>query len=205
MKNLLTILIVLLVAQSGFGQSNDSIIVNRVNDNYIEIQTLRHELFKWRTINNGVVKECFVPNPIPLKKGVVFIKDRLNRPIAFYVYSDSIIIQEEHFVDGQLIIQSINFLDSTGIDKEYWRNGNLRSLIYLENNQKKVYNYTEEGDLIELKVDYTELIRNADNYLFYKEYSKALEYYRKAEEIKPNELYPKGKIAEIKDFLKSKN
>ena len=205
MKNLLTILVVLLVTQSGFGQSNDSIIVNRVNDNYIEIQTLRHELFKWITLDNGVMKENFVPNPIPLKKGVVYIKDRLNRPVAFYVYADSIIKGEEHFIDGQLIIQSFNFSDSTGIDKEYWTNGNLRSLTYLESNQKKVYNYTEEGDLIELKVDYTELIRNADNYLFDKEYSKALDYYRKAEEIKPNEVYPKGRIAEIKDFLKSEN
>jgi hypothetical protein len=164
MKNLFSILIVLFIVQAGFGQDDDSTIINRVNDNYIEIQSLRYTLFKWTNTANGAIKESFIPQPITLKNGVVFIKDRINKPIAFYVFSNSCITQYDYFSEGKLSSQSINFSDSTGIDKYYWENGNLKNITYIYDNQKKIYNYTKEGALIELNDDYSELIRNADNY-----------------------------------------
>jgi len=203
MKKIVIILITYCLGflTNSFGQNDDSTIINKVNDNYIEIQSLRHELFKWTVVENGAIKESFVPQTIPLKNGVVFIKDRLNRPIAIYVYSDSNIVQNDHFYEGRLNWQSINFSDSTGIDKYYWENGNLKTLIYVKNNHKKAYNYTKEGELIDLKEDYTELVRRADNYFFDKNYTKAIEFYSLALGIRPDEEYPSVQLKKL-DKLK---
>ncbi len=53
--------------------------------------------------------------------------------------------------------------------------------------------------------NYSEFIKSADNSFFNKEYQKALEYYKKASEIKPDEKYPDNKIDELNALIKLQN
>ncbi|PCJ01514.1 MAG: hypothetical protein COB15_00925 [Flavobacteriales bacterium] len=56
----------------------------------------------------------------------------------------------------------------------------------------------------DLKIElYNYYIKAADGKLFLKEYEVAMNYYTKAKEIKPNEMWPKEKIFEVEELMKN--
>ncbi|MCB9334806.1 MAG: hypothetical protein H6586_01540 [Flavobacteriales bacterium] len=163
MKNLLAILIVLIVAQTGFGQTKDTTKVY------------------W---GNGTLKyiEYNSPQKYTDSDGV---ENLIILIVSEYYNESNVKISEKEFISkyGTELIDSIN-----------------------AHKQKEI-----EAKELKLKKDnptsysYSELIKSADNLFFNKEYQKALEYYKKASEIKPDEKYPSNKIDELKALIKLQN
>jgi hypothetical protein len=133
---------------------NDSVEIHRMGDNYIEIKILRYKLDSNCVSDRGeVTVKSFIPEPVKLKNGTVFIKDRLNRTLATYFYSDSIVVTEE-FYDrtGRMTGQKIHSKDgSYDIERWYWGNGNLYRMRYLGNGLDERYFFSEDGKMIERK------------------------------------------------------
>ena len=130
---------------------NNSIEFRKISENYIEIKTSRFTLDSGYSVMPGAwAKISFEPRPVRIKNGTVLIKDRLNRPLAIYVYSDSSLLMEEHYKEGQLRSQIIRGIkNSPSIEKYYWMNGNLQYLSYYCNGVNEVHEYSGDGQLIE--------------------------------------------------------
>ncbi len=132
----------------------DSVEIHKFSDTYIEIKSLRYTLDSGSATENGAYMVThFTPRPIGLKNGTVIIRNRLNKPLAIYIYSDSVQVVEEHYYpNGQIQFQRIRTKDdSLDIDKWYWKNGNLNYITYYGNGLNEVHTYSEEGELIEQK------------------------------------------------------
>ena len=123
-----------------------------------------------------------------------------------YLYSENIELADGK--DGGVAVgYRFHYYDTNGVEvseKTFVSNyGTLftDSLnIYKESvaNQKEL----EHQRKYPLMYKYEDLIKSADNLFFNKDYNKALEKYKKAAEIKPNEEYPKIQIEKLKKLIK---
>lgn len=124
-----------------FGQE-DSIIVNKMSDNFIEIKTLRHKLFNNSLPGGGIILDSTIHNPgtyayqslVPsgpvLKNGMVVIRDRNDNLLGINYYKDSIRVMEEHYSNNKLTEQFVRMSnDSVLIDKYFFKeSGNTEFL-----------------------------------------------------------------------------
>ena len=160
------IILILLLSSCLVNAQTDSTIINKINDHYVEVKSLRHVLIESHFDTTGYSSKpdytkirygvCDFTNHIPrgprLKNGIVVIKDRLDRPLALYVYSDSSIIQDDHYFEGRLDWQEFdNPKDSSSITKYYWGNGNFKSIYYYNGQKNEEFDYDEKGQLIKPK------------------------------------------------------
>jgi hypothetical protein len=153
MKNTIqTILTLLTLVPTIAKGQKDSIEVFRLNDNYIEIKSLRHVLsidsFSM-TPTMSLFTYSLIPKPPKIKEGVILIRDRQDNMLKLYIYSDSSIIQEDHYYKGKLSKQfSYESKDSVEVQKYYWDNGTLSDLVIYWNRKQTTYSYSKDGRLI---------------------------------------------------------
>lgn len=153
-KTILIFSLLFFIIPSVLKCQTDSVEIHKISDTYIEIKSLRYVLDSGYARANGeYVVMSFMPRPIALKNGTVIIRDRLNKPLAIYIYSDSVqVVKEHYYPNGQIEYQRIHNQDkSLDIDKWYWKNGNLNRICYYGNGLNEVHLYSEEGELIEQK------------------------------------------------------
>jgi antitoxin component YwqK of YwqJK toxin-antitoxin module len=149
-STLIILTLLILIPTIGKGQT-DSIEVFKLNDNYIEMKSTRHVL-KIDSFSMSPTMTFFtysiIPKPTIIKNGVILIRDRQDKILKLYIYSDSTIIHEDHYLNGRLSRQVCNYTNDTlNIEKYYWDNGNLRSLIIYSDKKQIVYDYSENGQL----------------------------------------------------------
>jgi hypothetical protein len=144
---------------------NDSVIINKINDHFIEVKSLRHILHKsyagspdtaydnkYKFLTGSYIYENYTPKGPRLNNGIVVIKDWLDRPLAFYLYADSFPVQVSHYTNGRIVWERYYFgKDSLSIDKYFWNNGNIRVIIYYYKDKEEEYFYSENGQFIKPK------------------------------------------------------
>ena len=137
--------------------NNDSVLVTRYSDNYIEVKSIRHVLIETKTqkeidtekLIGHLIKISYVPTEPILKDGVVAIKDRNDNLLFLKFYKDSMQIQSDKYVDNLLSEQEIaNPADSSFIEKYYYKNGRLQSIYVTVKKRTTVVKYSESGQVI---------------------------------------------------------
>jgi hypothetical protein len=159
------IILILLLSSCLVNSQTDSTIINKINDHYVEVKSLRHVLSKgysdtteYSPTDNSKMRYGvydfidYTPRGPRLKDGVVLIKDRFDRPLALYVYSDSNLFQLDHYKEGRIEWQEFdNPRDSSSIDKYYWDNGNYKTIYYYNGIKLDIFHYDKKGQFIKPK------------------------------------------------------
>ncbi|MEO8146226.1 MAG: hypothetical protein ABI723_01250 [Bacteroidia bacterium] len=170
----------LFISIEGFGQSvtnsinlkEDSIIINRISENFVEVKSLRQVLSKGyalpkdslqiaqdkanNLLDGGYVFENYIPRGPHLKNGIVVIKDKDNSILKIKYYSDSIQVLTEEYNNNILIDQtSFSPCDSTVIEKYYFNDGRLQRIDLFDPKKQKeriIVDYSEKGEIINAEI-----------------------------------------------------
>lgn len=99
--SLFLLVLITLISKDVFCQE-DSVVVTKYNEHYVEIQSLRFVLDSLgpcpTKLGDGcVVRYDFRPKRQTLKNGIVLVKDRNNLPLELSFYDDSVLIQNNYF------------------------------------------------------------------------------------------------------------
>lgn len=104
MKRIKLFLLVLIaiISQNVFCQE-DSVVITKYNEHYVEIQTLRFVLDSLGRCPGKpdgygcVTRYDFRPKRLILKNGILLVKDRNDKPLELSFYDDSILVQSNYF------------------------------------------------------------------------------------------------------------
>jgi hypothetical protein len=148
-------LLLLLGSFSSFSQE-DSVIVKRYNDYYVEIQSLRYRLDSTSSAPTGEVFGFNLrPKPIKMRDGIQLIKDRNNRPLYLNFYADSILVQENWFhANGAIGEQQFNGdKNSCNVSLQWYDDSTLYRIRFICKKQKIQVTYENGGTPVFIMTD----------------------------------------------------
>jgi regulator of replication initiation timing len=157
LKIIFSLLTLFTLKAIGQTKNNDSVLVTRYSDNYIEVKSLRHVLNETQTQKEKdseklvglIIKTSYIPTEPILKDGMVAIKDKNDNLLFLNFYKDSMQIQSDKYVDNLLSEQEIaNPSDSSFIEKYYYKSGRLQSIYVTVKRRTTVVKYSESGQVI---------------------------------------------------------
>jgi len=160
--------ILLLSISKTFAQTEDSTIVTKFTENFIEVKSTRvilSEGYSPKSDNSsskdphlleGVyVRTSYVPRGPVLKNGLVVIKDRNNNILRTNYFVDSILVNKDFYTNNILESQSIfSVSDTSLLEKVYYKNGNLHYMRIREGTGPTIFIfYSETGEIIDKRVE----------------------------------------------------
>lgn len=155
--------LVAMISQNIFCQE-DSVVVTKFNEHYVEIQSLRFKLDSGYSESHTPATPGAYPsgtytkisyrpqNRIILKDGIVLVKDRNNKPLHLSIYTDSILIQDNYFSsNGKLDYQDFdphgkdNYFKNDCYIVLFWNNeNNFDGIHYFFKNKKMRIRYNDD-------------------------------------------------------------